>query len=275
MRIVAVREQTIELSSAIRNSSISFDAMTASVIAVHTDASKNGKPLIGLAFDSIGRYGHGGLLRERFIPRLLAADPDEYADDSGGIDPHRAWAVLMKDEKPGGHGERSGAVGLIDAALWDLAAKTADEPLWSLLAKRHGNANANPKIAVYASGGHYRASNDVAGLCDDVRRAIGQSHRRFKIKIGGVSLACDIERIEAVCGLMERGMSLAVDGNGTERLWHAGVSGNRRERRERHGFTQIVADANLEYVLQVEPIFAIRLREDPEGPAEQVEIIDV
>jgi D(-)-tartrate dehydratase len=215
MRIVAVREQTIELSSAIRNSSISFDAMTASVITVHTDASKNGKPLVGLAFDSIGRYGHGGLLRERFIPRLLAADPDDYADGNGGIDPHRAWAVLMKDEKPGGHGERSGAVGLIDAALWDLAAKTADEPLWSLLAKRHGNVNANPKIAVYASGGHYRASNDVAGLCDDVRRAIGQSHRRFKIKIGGASLACDIERIEAVCGLMERGMSLAVDGNGT------------------------------------------------------------
>ena len=215
MRIVAIRERTIELSSATRNSSISFDAMTASVIAVHTDASKNGKPLVGLAFDSVGRYGHGGLLRERFIPRLLGADPDDYSDGNGGIDPHRAWAVLMKDEKPGGHGERCGAVGLIDAALWDLAAKTAGEPLWSLLAKRHGGANASAKIAIYASGGHYRASNDIDGLCDDVRRAIGQGHRRFKIKIGGASLASDIERIEAVFGLLERGMSLAVDGNGT------------------------------------------------------------
>ena len=215
MRIVAVRERTIELSSATRNSSIRFDAMTASVIAVHTDASKNGKPLIGLAFDSIGRYGHGGLLRERFIPRLVAADPEDYADGSGGIDPYRAWAVLMKDEKLGGHGERCGAVGLIDAALWDLAARAAGEPLWRLLARRHGNANASAKIAVYASGGHYRASNDVAGLCDDVRRAIGQGHRRFKIKIGGASLAADIERIEAVCGLIERGMNLAVDCNGT------------------------------------------------------------
>jgi len=215
MRIVAVRERTIELSSATRNSSISFDAMTASVIAVHTDASKNGKPLIGLAFDSIGRYGHGGLLRERFIPRLLAADPDDYADGSGSVDPHRTWAVLMKDEKPAGHGERSGAVGLFDAALWDLAAKAADEPLWSLLAKRHGNANANAKIAIYASGGHYRPENDIDGLRDDVRRAIGQGHRRFKIKIGGASLVSDFERIEAVFGLLERGMSLAVDGNGT------------------------------------------------------------
>ena len=56
MRIVAVREQTIELSSATRNSSISFDAMTASAIAVHTDRTKAGKPLVGLAFDSVGRY---------------------------------------------------------------------------------------------------------------------------------------------------------------------------------------------------------------------------
>jgi len=215
MRIVAVRERTIGLSSATRSSSISFHAMTASVIAVHTDASKNGKPLVGLAFDSVGRYGHGGLLRERFIPRLVAADPGDYADGSGGIDPHRAWAVLMKDEKPGGHGERCGAVGLIDAALWDLAAKAAGEPLWSLLARRHGKANASSKIAVYASGGHYRASSDVAGLCDDVRCASGQGHRRFKIKIGGASLASDIERIEAVLGLLDRGMSLAVDGNGT------------------------------------------------------------
>ena len=215
MRITAVRERTIELSSATRNSSISFDAMTASVVAVHTDVKKNGRPLVGLAFDSIGRYGHGGLLRERFIPRLMAADPDAYADGHGGIDPHRAWAVMMKDEKPGGHGERSGAVGMLDAALWDLAAKTADLPLWSLLAKHHGSSNASAKIAIYASGGHYRAANDVEGLCDDIRRAIGQGHRRFKIKIGGASLADDIKRIEAVCEVLERGMSLAVDGNGT------------------------------------------------------------
>ncbi len=215
MRIVAVKERTIELSSASRNSSISFAAMTASVIAVHTDARSDRGALVGLAFDLVGRYGHGGLLRERFIPRLLAADPSDYADGNGGIDPHRAWAVLMKNEKPAGHGERCGAVGLIDAALWDIAAKAAGEPLWSLLAKRHGGVDPGAKIAIYASGGHYRPSNDINGLCDDVRRAIDQGHRRFKIKIGGATLANDIKRMEAVFGVIERGMSFAVDGNGT------------------------------------------------------------
>jgi D(-)-tartrate dehydratase len=215
MRIVAVREQTIRLGAATRNASISFDAMTASAVALHTDVTKNGKPLVGLAFDSIGRYGHGALLRERFIPRLLAADPDDYSDRDGGIDPARAWAVLMANEKSGGHGERCGAVGLIDAALWDLAAKFADEPLWNLLRRRHGGAQSGAKVSIYASGGHYRASDDVASLCDDVRRAIGQGHRRFKIKIGGAALKDDVARVEAVLAVLERGMSLAVDANGS------------------------------------------------------------
>ena len=215
MRIVAVREQTIQLGAAARNSSISLDAMTASAVAVHTDVKKNGQPLVGLAFDSIGRYGHGALLRERFIPRLLAASPDNYADGCGGIDPHRAWGVLMKDEKPGGHGERSGAVGLIDAALWDLAAKSVGEPLWGFLARHHGRPQAGAKIALYASGGHYRASNDVESLCDDIRRAMGQGHRRFKIKIGGAEIGDDLKRVEAALAVLDSGMSLAVDGNGT------------------------------------------------------------
>jgi L-alanine-DL-glutamate epimerase-like enolase superfamily enzyme len=215
MRIVAVREQTIQLGAAARNSSISFDAMTASAVAVHTNVKKNGQPLVGLAFDSVGRYGHGALLRERFIPRLLAAGPDSYADGCGGIDPHRAWGVLMKDEKPGGHGERSGAVGLLDAALWDLAAKSVDEPLWRLLARHHGPLQAGATVALYASGGHYRASNDIGSLCDDIRRAMGQGHRRFKIKIGGADVSDDLKRIEAALAVLESGMSLAVDGNGS------------------------------------------------------------
>ena len=215
MRIVAITERTIRLGTDARNANISFEGMTASAVAVHTDARRNGKPLIGLAFDSIGRYGHGALLRERFIPRLEAADPRSYADDLGGIDPHKAWNVLMTNEKLGGHGERCGAVGLIDAALWDLAAKQEDRPLWSLLADRYGNGNRAPTIEVYASGGYYRPANDIEALREDVRRAIAQGYRRFKIKIGGAELSADLKRIEAVLGMIEPGMTLAVDGNGT------------------------------------------------------------
>ncbi len=214
MRIVAVHERTIPLSAASRNASISFDAMTASAIAVVTDASDNSKPLTGLAFDSVGRYGHGALLRERFIPRLLAAEPDDYADGEGGIDPEKVWSIAMRNEKPGGHGERPGAVGLIDAALFDLAAKRKGLPLWAYLAERYGGP-ASDVVDVYASGGHYRTDDDIGHLRDDIRKAMARGHRRFKIKIGGIALAEDLRRIEAVLSTLELGMTLAVDGNGT------------------------------------------------------------
>lgn len=214
MRITAVRECTVQLAANTRNASIGFGAMTASALCIETDGVRNGRPLTGLAFDSIGRYGHGGLLRERFIPRLLAADPARYDDGNGGIDPYRAWDVVMADEKAGGHGERCGAVGLIDAALWDLAAKHRGEPLWRTLAREGGLPAASAKVALYASGGHYRQDNDVPALCDDVRRAIGKGHRRFKIKIGGVPLKDDVARIDAVLALLAPGMTLAVDANG-------------------------------------------------------------
>jgi len=211
MRILAVEEKTVPLGSATRNASIGFGAMTASAVVVRTDAVRGGKPVAGLAFDSVGRYGHGGLLRERFIPRLVASDPDRYADGHGGVDPHRAWDVVMADEKSGGHGERCGAVGLLDAALWDLKGKLAGEPLWSLLA-RAGGRPASAKIAIYASGGHYRDSDDVALLCEDVRRAVGQGHRRFKIKIGGAELKTDVARIEAVLAIIAPGIFLSQPG---------------------------------------------------------------
>jgi L-alanine-DL-glutamate epimerase-like enolase superfamily enzyme len=214
MRIVAAKAHTVQLGAKARSSRISFEDMTATALAIHTDVGAVGKTHCGLAFDSIGRYDHSGLLNDRFIPRLLAADPRDYVGEDGGIDPSRVWAILMKNEKPGGHGERCGAVGLIDAALWDLAAKRAGLPLWRhLLDIEPGEHGGRAAADVYASGGHYRLHNDVESLCDSVKRAMAQGHRRFKIKIGGAALGTDLTRIEAVLQILEPQMSLAVDGN--------------------------------------------------------------
>ena len=113
--------------------------MTASVVAVTTDVVRDGKPVIGYGFNSNGRYAVGGLLRDRFIPRVLAADPESLLDEqTGNLDPHRVWDVMMTGEKPGGHGERSVAVGVIDMALWDAVAKAESKPLYRLIAERYG-----------------------------------------------------------------------------------------------------------------------------------------
>ena len=139
VRIIDVREITKPISSPIRNAYIDFTKMTTSLVAVVTDVVRDGKRVVGYGFNSNGRYGQGGLIRERFAPRLKEADPKALLDDAGdNLDPDKVWATLMSNEKPGGHGERSVAVGTIDMAVWDAVAKIAGKPLFRLLAERHG-----------------------------------------------------------------------------------------------------------------------------------------
>jgi L-alanine-DL-glutamate epimerase-like enolase superfamily enzyme len=151
MRIVDVAEITKPIASPIRNAYIDFSKMTASLVAVVTDVMRDGRRVVGYGFNSNGRYGQGGLIRERFRNRIVEADPNSLLDDEGtNLDPHRIWAAMMSNEKPGGHGERSVAVGTLDMAVWDAVAKIAGKPLFRLLAENKGR-EANPRVFVYAA----------------------------------------------------------------------------------------------------------------------------
>ena len=103
MRIIEIREISAGLASTMRNAVIDFSKMTLSVVAVVTDARQDGYPIIGYGFNSNGRYSQGGVLRERLIPRLLEAEVDSLLDDEGALDPFRAQACMLQNEKPGGH----------------------------------------------------------------------------------------------------------------------------------------------------------------------------
>jgi L-alanine-DL-glutamate epimerase-like enolase superfamily enzyme len=214
MKIVAIRERSVPIGSAMRNASISFSGMTASALAIVTDRVIDGAPVIGYAFDSIGRYAKGGLLRERFIPRLLDGPADSLLDAEGLPDPQACWNRMMRDEKEGGHGERSGAVGLLDAALWDLRAKLRGEPLWRTLARESGHAGAQPVIATYGSCGHFQPGADTQALRDELRAALDLGYRTVKIKVDGCDLAVDAPRIEAALAEVGQGNRLAIDANG-------------------------------------------------------------
>ena len=214
MRITAIRDIVAPISSAIANAYIDFSKMTASVVAIHTDLMRDGKPVVGFGFNSNGRYAVQGLLRERFIPRLLEADPAALLDETELIDPAKAWAMMMRNEKPGGHGERSVAVGVLDMALWDLRAKAEGLPLWKLLANRYRNGEADPRAWVYAAGGYYYPGKGVTALQDELRHYRDLGYACVKIKIGGVPLAEDLARIEAALAVVGDGANLAVDANG-------------------------------------------------------------
>jgi len=214
VRIIDVREITRPISSNIRNAYIDFSKMTVSLVAVVTDAVRDGRRVVGYGFNSNGRYGQGGLIRERFAPRVLEADPASLLDDAGAnLDPDRIWSAMMKNEKPGGHGDRSVAVGTLDMAVWDAAAKIEGKPLFRWLAERHGR-QADPRVFVYAAGGYYYPGKDLAALCSEMRSYVERGYTVVKMKIGGDSLDDDRKRIEAVLDAIGPDAELAVDANG-------------------------------------------------------------
>lgn len=213
MRIVNVIEKTVPVHAPFRNSLVDLSAMTTTLVAVVTDRLHDGKPLIGYAFSSFGRYGCGGPLRERFIPRLLAAPPEALLDATSGIlSPEKAVAYLMRNEKKGGHAERSMALGTLELALWDVVGKILDQPLYRVLADRYNDGRASEKVPCYVGGGFYAGPADSdAMLQDEVRRYLDAGYVRVKIKAAGLPLAHDLRRIEAVIALLKSGSHLALD----------------------------------------------------------------
>ncbi len=215
MRIVEIREKTLPVGSAIRNAYIDFSQMTLSLVAVLTDVVRDGKPVVGYGFNSNGRYGQGMLMRERFIPRVMAAKPESLVNATGtNIDPHKVWAAMFTNEKPGGHGERSVAIGTIDMAVWDAVSKIEGKPLFQLLADDYGDGKPDRKVFVYAAGGYYYPGKDDAKLKDEMRSYLDRGYSVVKMKIGGASLSEDLRRIDAVLSILQDDQRLCVDANG-------------------------------------------------------------
>ena len=212
MRIVDIHERTLSISR-FADPAVPSGGLTTSAVVVVTDVQRGGGPVTGYGFASMGRFAQGGLIRERFAPRLLAAADTELADASGtNIDPFRAWQAMMVGEKPGGHGERCVAVGTLDMALWDAAAKIAGLPLYQHLANRlGGKVTTSQRVVVYAGGGYYYPADDLHRLGEEIRRFRDLGYDRVKIKIGGVPLAQDLKRVEAAARLLPDASHLAVD----------------------------------------------------------------
>ena len=205
--IVDIRCAVVPIASAISNAYIDFSKMTASVVALISDIQCDGRPVIGYGFNSNGRYAPDGLLRERFIPHLQGHD------FNGIIDPEPAWTSMMSNEKPGGHGERSTAIGVLDMALWDLAAKLEDKPLYQLIADKWRDGQVDDSVFVYAAGGYYHPGKDLSALKAEMQSYRDRGYRVCKMKIGN-SLEEDIPRIEAALEVVGTGQNLAVDANG-------------------------------------------------------------
>jgi D(-)-tartrate dehydratase len=214
MRIVDIRETAVPLNSTLANSSIDFSEMTTSVVAVITDVVRDGEPVVGFAFNSTGRYACGAQMRARFIPRVLKAPPESLLNDAGdNFEPERILVVMMRNEKAGGHSERSIGIGTIEVAVWDAVAKIAGKPLHRVLAERYNGGKVAEKVFCYVGAGWYAPGKTNKDLQDEMRRHLDAGYTMVKMKVGGMPLAADLERVEAVKSVLPRGGELAVDAN--------------------------------------------------------------
>src|SRR5580698_8333876 len=214
MRIVDIRETAIPLNSSLANSGFNFSEMTTSVVAVITDVMRGGKPVCGFAFNSTGRYACGAQMRARFIPRVLKADPKALFDETGdNFAPEKILSCMMQNEKSGGHSERSVGIGTIEVATWDAVAKIAEKPLHRLLAERYNDSKIAAKVFCYVGGGWYAPGKTTQDLQDEMRRHLDAGYTMVKMKVGGMPLADDLKRVEAVKSILPKNSKLAVDAN--------------------------------------------------------------
>lgn len=215
MQIVDIREIAVRLQGDVANAVVSFAEHDVSLVAIVSDVIRNGRPVVGFAFNSIGRFAQGGILRERVIPRLRAAAPKDLLDEGGlRFDPAKVAAVAMRNEKPGGHGDRAGAVAALELAIWDLNAKLAGEPACQTIARAFGRSAPAETMSAYAAGGYYYPGDSASRLRDEFAGYRDLGFTAFKMKIGGAPLAQDLARIEAALALAGDGAALAVDANG-------------------------------------------------------------
>jgi L-alanine-DL-glutamate epimerase-like enolase superfamily enzyme len=252
MRIVDIREVAVPLNSSMRNAAFDFSEMTTSVVAVITDVVRGGKPVVGYAFNSTGRYACGAQMRARFIPRILKADPATLVNLAGdNLDPEKILACMMQREKPGGHTERSIAIGTIEVACWDAVAKIEDRPLHRALAERYNAGAVKARVQCYVGGGWYHAGKGLDHLQDEIRRRLDEGYTTMKIKVGGATIPEDVQRIEAALEVLGEGKRLAVDANGA--------------------FTR---DRALAYAWALAP-FALRWFEEPTDPLDFATLSDL
>ena len=214
MRITAIREVAVPINSKISNAVFDFSEMTTSVVAVVTDVMRGGKPVTGYAFNSTGRYACGAQMRDRFIPRILKTPPEKLLNEAGdNLDCEKILAAMMQREKPGGHTERSVAIGTIEVACWDAVAKIADKPLHAVLAEKYNGGKLVEKVPCYVGGGWYAPGKGIPELQDEIRKRLDEGYTTMKIKVGGMPIPDDVKRVEAGLAVVGASERLAVDAN--------------------------------------------------------------
>jgi L-alanine-DL-glutamate epimerase-like enolase superfamily enzyme len=159
----------------------------------------------GIGYSYAGTVG-GRLLAEAVSDVLarvvLGADADDLPE---------LWQRMYQESLLiGRRGAMLRAISAVDIALWDLRAKRCRQPLARLL----GGSVARP-LPAYASGGYYRPDDGppTAAVVEEIAASRRLGFRDHKIKVGGLPVAEDAQRVAAAVEAIGGRGRLALDAN--------------------------------------------------------------
>ena len=190
-------------------------------------------------------WGEGGdspsqtVIHDLFAPQLIG-------EDSCTINKlwNRMFGTIYNDNQTSGFG--GGALSCIDIALWDILGKSSGKSISELL----GGSIRN-KVPVYATGLYYRDDDGYSKLIEEAVSYVEAGYSGMKTKIGGLSVAEDVERVRSIRNAIGDDLFLMVDANKAYNVSTAIDMGNRLSELDIHWFEEPVIANDVEGYLEV------------------------
>ncbi len=157
---------------------------------------------------------------------------------------HRLFQSLHNDNLTGGFG--GAALSGVDIALWDIAGKVSGKSVSEML----GGA-IRDKVAVYATGLYYQEDEFPSKLIAEAESYVEAGYKGMKTKVGGLKVADDVKRVQAIRDAIGDDVYLMVDANKAYTARTAIDIGRRLEELDIHWFEEPVMANDVEAYLEV------------------------
>ena len=196
---VVTKHLVFELDDCFWNSQQRWAKKNIVLVFLETDSG-----LVGIGEGWTGGGSPEALIRtieDDLAPRLIGKDPRYHIRIFADV-----WKTTSLSAR---RGIVSAAISAVDMALWDLIGKAFQTPVYQLLGVF------SKKVPCYASAGLYGRGKDQNALADEMRGYLNLGFSNVKMKVGGVSLEQDLERVKAVREAIGDSSRLMVDANYT------------------------------------------------------------
>lgn len=209
--ISSVRHGIIALDAPLYDATVAYGELPVVVVAIESSELRGGAPVTGYGVSPIGWHAPEDVLTRRLLPRLRAIETGDLFAQDGTFDPRPARELLVAHEPPGADAGRDLAAATVETALWDLAAKLDNQPLYRSLAERFAGGREAVPVAVTAACGYYSLDPAHPPISSEITRLQELGFRDFEVRVGGLALDHDLEPLARAAQQVGGANHLAVN----------------------------------------------------------------